>query len=100
MNVLSSILHDIVIVSPADFERRSGNKGIKREFLEDLIEARFVSGDFTGLRGIHDYEFDASAPIGKLTEKYLSKADQTVLEEFEKEFGKVIFLYYNFKYCQ
>ncbi len=70
----------------ADFERRSGNKGIKREFLEDLIEARFVSGDFTGLRGIHDYEFDASAPIGKLTEKYLSKADQTVLEEFEKEF--------------
>ena len=27
------------------------------------------------------------------------KANETI-EEFEKEFGKVIFLYYNFKYCQ
>jgi len=70
----------------ADFERRSGNKGIKREFLEDAIEARFATGDFSGLRGIHDYEFDASAPIRELTEKYLSEKEIRALERFEKEF--------------
>lgn len=70
----------------ADFERRSGNKGIKREFLEDAIEARFATGDFSGLRGIHDYEFDASAPIRELTKKYLSDKDIQTLEQFEKEF--------------
>ena len=70
----------------ADFERRSGNKGIKREFLEDVIESRFATGDFSGLRGIHDYQFDASAPIRELTERYLSEKDIQVLESFEKEF--------------
>ncbi|MFM8315245.1 MAG: hypothetical protein ACKOA8_13245, partial [Deltaproteobacteria bacterium] len=70
----------------ADFERRSGNKGIKRDFIEDVIESRFASGDFSGLRGIHDYEFDASAPIGQLSRKYLNEADRKTLEEFEKQF--------------
>lgn len=70
----------------ADFERRSGNKGIKRDFLEDVIESRFASGDYSGLRGIHDYEFDVSAPIRELTKKYLSEKEIQALEEFEKSF--------------
>jgi len=70
----------------ADFERRSGNKGAKRDFLEDVIESRFASGDFSGLRGIHDYEFDASAPIRSLTQEYLSEKQIQALEQFEKEF--------------
>jgi hypothetical protein len=70
----------------ADFERRSGNKGIKRDFVEDVIEARFTSGDYSGLRGIHDYEFDASAPIRELTKKYLSEGEIRSLESFEQEF--------------
>ncbi|MFM8316672.1 MAG: amidoligase family protein [Deltaproteobacteria bacterium] len=70
----------------ADFERRSGNKGIKRDFLEDVIEARFASGDFTGLRSIHDYAFDASAPMRELTQKYLSEKEIEMMERFEKEF--------------
>lgn len=70
----------------ADFERRSGNKGIKRDFVEDVIESRFTTGDYSGLRGIHDYEFDASAPIRELTQKYLSEKQIQSLEAFEQEF--------------
>ncbi|MFM8316671.1 MAG: hypothetical protein ACKOA8_20510, partial [Deltaproteobacteria bacterium] len=54
--------------------------------IEDVIEARFASGDFQGLRGIHDYEFDASAPIGQLSRKYLNEADRKTLEAFEQQF--------------
>lgn len=70
----------------ADFERRSGNKGIKRDFIEDVIESRFTSGDYSGLRGIHDYEFDASAPMRDLTRNLLPEADIQALEKFEQEF--------------
>lgn len=54
-----------------DLEARSGNKGLRREFIEDMLISRISSGDYEGLRDFNSYEFDMDTPIHKMAEKYL-----------------------------
>ncbi|NDD05825.1 MAG: hypothetical protein EB078_13050, partial [Proteobacteria bacterium] len=66
-----------------DFELRSGNKGIKRDFMEDMLEARLASGDYSGLRAFHDYKFDPAASVEKLA-AHLGDAEVAALKAFEE----------------
>jgi hypothetical protein len=67
-----------------DFELRSGNKSDNRDFVEDMIEARIASGDYSGLRDFRDYNFDPTAPISAHAYKWLNREDIEVLEQLEK----------------
>lgn len=69
-----------------DFELRSGNKGEARELVEAVIESRLISGNYSGLRDFRSYEFDPSAPISKICERWLTKDQIKILEKFEKKF--------------
>ncbi len=69
-----------------DFEMRSGNKGIKRDFVEDLIEARISSGDYSGLRDFRSYDFDPSANMEILASPWLSAGEIEKLKLFETQF--------------
>lgn len=67
-----------------DWEARSGNKGVKREFLETVITARLATGDFTGMRDYRSYEFNPSAKIEELGARLgLSAKEIELLEQFE-----------------
>ncbi len=70
-----------------DWEMRSGNKGIKREFVEDLIEARLWSGDYNGVQSYHQHrdEFDPSRSIREHALRFLSEKQLAVVEEFEQK---------------
>lgn len=69
-----------------DWELRSGNKSDNRDFVEDMIEARIASGDYSGLRDFRDYNFDPAAPIEALTYPWLSEAQIEILKLFEQKF--------------
>ena len=68
-----------------DFEMRSGNKGGKREFLEDLLEARLASGDFTGLVDYRGYRarFDPAAPAETILAPWLTPAEIAKIKALE-----------------
>ncbi|MGZ3694197.1 MAG: hypothetical protein ACXWQO_08345, partial [Bdellovibrionota bacterium] len=72
-----------------DFEQRSGNKGDKREFIADVMEARLSTGDYSGLKDYRSYDFDASTPTKALFKPFLEKSDIKVLEDFEEIFPKL-----------
>jgi hypothetical protein len=74
-----------------DFELRSGNKGPLRAFLEDMIEARISSGDYSGLRDFRAHDFNASAPIDTLAKEWLQPEDLEILKRFEGSFPKMKF---------
>ncbi len=67
-----------------DFEMRSGNKGIKRNFVEDMLEARISSGDYSGLQDITKTDFDPAMPLDKMTGHRVSEKDLALLKEFER----------------
>jgi len=71
-----------------DFELRSGNKGVKRDFMEDVLQARLVSGDYSGLRAFDAYQFDPAAPLEKMA-PFLSPDQTATLVAFEKEIPKI-----------
>lgn len=70
----------------ADFEVRSGNKGERQDFVEDTLEARLASGDYSGLADYRSYAFEPTAPLSTLLEEILSRQDIAVLEQFESTF--------------
>jgi len=69
-----------------DFEMRSGNKGIKRSLVEDMLEARLASGDYTGLKDLTKSDFDPAMPLEQMVGHRVSAADLSVLKDFEKQF--------------
>ncbi len=69
-----------------DWELRSGNKGMKRDFIEETVEARLVSGDYTGIKDYRSYEFHPSAPIEQIASRFLGKEEVAVLKKFEEVF--------------
>ena len=78
-----------------DAEFRSGNKSVAtgsapgREFAQTIMMARVSSGDYSGLRNFHDYDFNPSTPIRKLTQALLSDSEIELLERFEREYPKM-----------
>ena len=70
-----------------DFELRSGNKGVKRDFMEDMLEARLASGDYSGLQDFNSYQFDPAAPVENIA-KHLSQPQVEVLKAFEEAIPK------------
>lgn len=70
-----------------DFELRSGNKGSKRDFMEDMLQARIASGDYSGLRDFRSYSFDPGAPLGKIL-RDTGPQTRAVLEAFYEAMPK------------
>jgi len=70
-----------------DFELRSGNKGTKRDFMEDMLQARLASGDYSGLQDFRSYRFDPGAPLGQIL-KNLGPKTKEILEDFDKSIPK------------
>lgn len=69
-----------------DLEMRSGNKTPDRSLLENLIEARLISGDYTGLKDFRTHTgFELFVPIETLVKGFrkLSTAELKALKEFE-----------------
>jgi len=66
-----------------DWELRSGNKGAKREFVETMVEARLITGDYTGIRDFQSYDFNPSAGIEVLAGKMLNPAEIDLVKRFE-----------------
>ncbi len=54
-----------------DWEFRSGNKGIRRDFMEDSVTSRIVSGDYRGLKDYRNYHFNPSARIQEIAAPFL-----------------------------
>lgn len=69
-----------------DWEIRSGNKGVMREFVEAALESRLVTGDYQGIKAFGSYQFDTNASLHSLTRSYLSRGEVSVLERFEESF--------------
>lgn len=70
----------------ADWELRSGNKGVKRDFIEETVEARLVSGDYTGLRDFRSYDFNPSAPVEQIAGRFVGTEAINTLKKFEEVF--------------
>lgn len=66
-----------------DWEIRSGNKGVKREFIETMLEARLSSGDYTGLQDYREVALDPSTSIAILMQPFLNEKQIVILKEFE-----------------
>jgi len=66
-----------------DFELRSGNKGVWRDFMEDMLQARLASGDYTGLRSFSDHNVDPGAQIEKIA-PWLSSDQNESLKRLEE----------------
>ena len=71
-----------------DFELRSGNKGVKRDFMEDMLQARLASGDYSGLRAFNESHFDPAAPLEKMA-PFLKPSQLRALQDFESEIPKI-----------
>lgn len=71
-----------------DFELRSGNKGVKRDFMEDMLQARLASGDYSGLQEFSSHSVDPGAHIRKIAPD-LSTEQLTTLESFEAAMPKL-----------
>lgn len=71
-----------------DFELRSGNKGVKRDFMEDMLQARLASGDYSGLKDFDSHSIDPGAPIRKIAPD-LSPEDLATLQAFEEQMPKL-----------
>lgn len=73
-----------------DWELRSGNKrkGSMEDFLEDLLEARFWSGDYEGLRDFREYRarFNPSASTEEILRPWMTGAQIARIREFEDSF--------------
>ncbi|MBX9769105.1 MAG: hypothetical protein K2X47_17650 [Bdellovibrionales bacterium] len=69
-----------------DFELRSGNKGARREFVEDMIEARLVSGDFSGLKDFRHEGFRTDAELSELLKPFLTEKEIATVAQFEAQF--------------
>jgi len=69
-----------------DFEMRSGNKGIKRDFMEEMLEARLKSGDYRGLQDFRDYDFNPSAALSETLQPWMSASRIAILGDFQKIF--------------
>lgn len=67
-----------------DWEIRSGNKGVMRDFVEASLESRLVTGDYKGLKAFGSYQFNTKASIFDLTRSYITRADVEALERFEE----------------
>ncbi|NBT57742.1 hypothetical protein EBT16_03050 [bacterium] len=67
-----------------DFELRSGNKGVKRDFMEDMLQARLASGDYSNLVDFDSHSVDPGAPIRKIAPD-LAPEELATLEAFESE---------------
>lgn len=67
-----------------DFEMRSGNKGIKRGFIEDSLEARISSGDYSGLQDFKKLDFDPGMSLKDMVGHRVSETDLGILKDFEK----------------
>ncbi|MEY4615308.1 MAG: hypothetical protein RJB66_268 [Pseudomonadota bacterium] len=71
-----------------DWEIRSGNKGNKREFIENLLIARLETGDYSGLKDYQSYEFNPSASMREIISPWLdsrsiTEAQLKLIESFE-----------------
>jgi hypothetical protein len=69
-----------------DFELRSGNKGVRREFVEDMVEARLVSGDFSGLKDFRHEGFRTDLELSVLLKPFLSPQEIETVTRFESQF--------------
>lgn len=74
-----------------DWEVRSGNKSIERETIETMIEARLISGDYSGLKAFGSYDFSTQKPIEVLVEGLVSKDRAALLKRFEASFTEMRF---------
>ncbi|MFN9066468.1 MAG: hypothetical protein ACK5V3_04520, partial [Bdellovibrionales bacterium] len=74
-----------------DWEIRSGNKTIEREVIETMIEARLISGDYSGLKPFGDYDFSTQKPLEVLVQGLVSKDEVTLLKRFEQKFTELNF---------
>lgn len=66
-----------------DWELRSGNKGLKREFVETMLEARLSTGDYSGLKDFRKSKFDPSFTIEKIATPFLTEGQIRILERFQ-----------------
>lgn len=66
-----------------DWEIRSGNKGIMREFVEAALESRLVTGDYSGIRSFGSYEFNTNVPIRGLKLRGITEKEIQDLEKFQ-----------------
>jgi hypothetical protein len=71
-----------------DFELRSGNKGVKRDFMEDMLQARLASGDYSGLKDFNSHSVDPGSPVRKIAPD-LSSEQLSTLESFEAAMPKL-----------
>ncbi|OFZ15455.1 MAG: hypothetical protein A2Z20_12235 [Bdellovibrionales bacterium RBG_16_40_8] len=67
-----------------DWEMRSGNKSEKREFVENMLEARFSTGDYSGLKDYRLSNFDPSAAIEELLRPHLTQEQIATVKKFEE----------------
>jgi len=74
-----------------DWEIRSGNKGVMREFIEAVLEARLVTGDYRGIKSFGSYDFNTNVSMHQLAGKKVGAADLMVLEKFEESFPMLKF---------
>ena len=74
-----------------DWEIRSGNKGVMREFIEAALEARLVTGDYVGIKSFGSYDFNTNVSMYQLASQKVGAADLKVLERFEESFPMLKF---------
>jgi hypothetical protein len=74
-----------------DWEIRSGNKTIEREAIETMIEARLISGDYSGLKAFGQYDFSTQKPIQDLVQGLVSKDEVSLLKRFEQKMTELHF---------
>jgi len=74
-----------------DWEVRSGNKTDAREIIETMIEARLVSGDYSGLKAFGSYKFSTQKTLEDLVQGLLSTEEIAVLKQFESKFTELKF---------
>ena len=74
-----------------DLERRSGNKGIKRDFVGNMMIARISTGDYSGLRKYNSYSFSMDQPLHQMVAKYLRPHEVAWIKRLEEVYEPLNF---------
>lgn len=72
-----------------DWEMRSGNSAANRDFLDDVLEARLGSGDYSGIKDYDATAFDTSVSTRDLFSEHLTQKEIDTIERFEAKFPKL-----------
>lgn len=68
-----------------DWELRSGNKGKMRSFIENTIEARLVSGDYSGLKDFRQNSgFNTVIKTAEAAKSFVNANELGILTKFEE----------------